>query len=194
VIVELDLPEVKALTLMLLSIVVIFFALCVYFKKQGGVDKVESEKNIQGMEQTFKDIKKGKIIAGFFRVFSVSDDIWQQAVIVTLKNADIVVIDVTSLSDNLFWEIEQSFHLMNPQSIILVLGVEADKKAKELGKLRQKLQFVLKPEDISKSVVFCYPRFCSSPWFIERLSKNFRMLVKQFREKLIDAVPELPKS
>jgi hypothetical protein len=129
VIVELDLPEVKALTLMLLSIVVIFFALCVYFKKQGGVDKVESEKNIQGMEQTFKDIKKGKIIAGFFRVFSVSDDIWQQAVIVTLKNADIVVIDVTSLSDNLFWEIEQLFHLMNPQSIILVLGVEADKKA-----------------------------------------------------------------
>jgi hypothetical protein len=59
---------------------------------------------------------------GFYsgtRVMVLPDERWQDAIVMSLKQADAVVIDVTDVSENVVWEIGKAFELVPAEAIIV---------------------------------------------------------------------------
>jgi hypothetical protein len=85
-------------------------------------------------------IKSGK--RRIFRgvdVFKCENDVWQDVVAAALSKADIAVIDVSEVTENLEWEISKAFESLFQDRIIFVLEHGADKSTDLKANLNQLL-------------------------------------------------------
>lgn len=101
-------------------------------------------------------------------VIHCDDSFWREIVQLCLNGASATVIDVTELSENVFWELETAFQIMAPQSIVLACGV-GEGSPKELPvQVRDQLLMHLPAADFARAQTFFYPLYYrqmgSYPW------------------------------
>jgi hypothetical protein len=66
-------------------------------------------------------IRRGRMCGGGLHILrcAAEDDLWRLTVTAVLRQADVVVIDVSRLTGNIIWEVEQALALVRPQRVVL---------------------------------------------------------------------------
>jgi hypothetical protein len=91
-------------------------------------------------------------------VISVPDDHWRDAVVMTLEQSALVVIDVTELSENLTWELSTATAMLPIEKVLISCARSDRESAAECGdRIRRALTLVVGPELASKVRLFFYP-------------------------------------
>lgn len=78
----------------------------------------------QRYEQFLRQFKKS-VDAGESHVFRVDDDCWQDAVRHAISEVDLIVIDVSQLTDNIMWEVNTAFNEKETSRIRLLVSENA---------------------------------------------------------------------
>jgi hypothetical protein len=91
-------------------------------------------------------------------VIKVPDESWRAAVLITLEQCALVVIDVTELNDNLTWELSAAVTRLSPDKIVLAYAMSDRESEAECRKtIQHSLVEVVGPELASRFPVFVYP-------------------------------------
>ena len=91
-------------------------------------------------------------------VIGVPDDDWRTAVLMTLEQSALVVVDVTELSDNLTWELSTATAMLPVEKILIACARSDRESPAECGaRVRQGLTTAVGPELASKVRLFFYP-------------------------------------
>lgn len=90
-------------------------------------------------------------------VIRCDDDFWREVVELALSNADIALVDVTEITENLKWEIEQSIQKLEPEAVILLFA-----HSKGLGNelpmsIEQEVASMIGKKNFLRCQVFTYP-------------------------------------
>ncbi len=92
------------------------------------------------------------------RVVHCGGAFWRNVVRIALSNAEIALIDVTDITDNLKWELEQSMERLKPEAIIL-LYAHPEGVGQTLPKKTQKeISAVIGEPNFQQTQVFTYPQ------------------------------------
>jgi len=90
-------------------------------------------------------------------IFKSPDEVWHDVVEFILGKVDGVLIDVTEPSENLVWELENSFKTKLPESIIITFGLKADAPKKLPDTIYKELERITGKIDLANLSIFYYP-------------------------------------
>ena len=71
------------------------------------------------IQEFFGSERRPRTYHNGIRVLIFNKEIWKPAIEQAIQKADLVIIDVSVIRDNLLWEIERTFNLISPESIVL---------------------------------------------------------------------------
>ena len=90
-------------------------------------------------------------------VLRIEDRFWRQVVEMAIRQADVVVIDVTDPSENVIWELRTALYFRSPKTILLTCPQEENSPAVLPEPVTLVLQQFLGPVSVSRFPVFFYP-------------------------------------
>ena len=119
-------------------------------------------------------------------VLKCEDEIWQARVIQALKSADMVLIDISNLSQNIIWETEKASQILPTGSIAFAFEIDWGQEPRLPVTVYQKLQEVLPTDDLKKIPTFFYPK--NLPFRrISQVKQYVQILELSLREFLLDS-------
>jgi hypothetical protein len=86
------------------------------------------------------------------------DNVWRETVEVFLCVADAVIVELSDMSDNLFWEITTTLSKVSPDRIIFVCEVEKGCQEERLAQVLERFQSLEEHEKIKRCQKFYFSR------------------------------------
>jgi hypothetical protein len=106
--------------------------------RRAGYAQIPAVSAAQTTRALLSRMRAGK---GWFNGVSVlqcGDHFWRSTVTIGIESADVVVVDVTHLSDNVIWELQEAVHLVGSSAIILTCFTDGDQFPEQIeGQLTQ---------------------------------------------------------
>jgi hypothetical protein len=130
--------------------------------------------------------RRPKTAAGGLAVFRVADDQWRDVVTTALQHTDVLIVDVTILTDHLLWELQQSASCLAAKQLILVYGIAGGVSADLPGELQDKLVEVLGRDTLEGSSRVYYPKY-ARPWALATIRQN-RQIFFDLQTNVISAL------
>lgn len=165
--------------IILLVTLVIFIALKFY--QRLGFKKIRGKSEIPEFVHQLISIKAGQrgIVMGI-DVFQCDDAIWQDVVTAALMRADIAIIDLSELTENLTWEISKALNTLPQDRIIFVCEEDVFQEPELLSKLKQHFSSLVHDLNVEKmkDKIVVYP----SKW--AGVGPGRRRQVVEFAKKL----------
>jgi hypothetical protein len=92
-----------------------------------GVFRLDKRDSVEELRDFLRRIKSGRSrTAGGVAVFRIASAQWRNVVTEALRQADVVIIDVSILSEHLLWELEQANACLRGRQLILSCGIATD--------------------------------------------------------------------
>ena len=105
----------------------IIFVLVNRRRRALGVFRLDKRDSVEELRDFLRRIKSGRSrTAGGVAVFRIASSQWQNVVTAALRQADVVIIDVSILSEHLLWELEQAKTCLRGSQLILSCGIASD--------------------------------------------------------------------
>ncbi len=135
-----------------------------------------------GLDKVLSDITHRKGLRFGTVLVKCGDPFWQQAVSRALLKASAVIIDVSEMSENVYWELQTVLKCLPPRCVILAFPVEGETPRFLPEAIQSSLATFGDPDAFGECPLFGYPPK-AHPFAI----KSFRSKTKELREKLLHA-------
>jgi hypothetical protein len=149
------------------------------------LDGVGSAANVQDFLVRIKT-GRPKTAAGGLAVFRVADDQWRDVVTTALQHTDVLIVDVTTLTDHLLWELQQSTSCLAAKQLVVVYGLAGGVSADLPCELRNKLVDVLGRDRLEAGSRVYYPKY-ARPWTLATIRQN-RQIFFDLQTNVIEAL------
>lgn len=112
---------------LLAAAVPIIYVLVTRQRRALGVFRLDKRDSVEELRDFLRRIKSGRSrTAGGVAVFRIASPQWRNVVTTALRHADVVIIDVSILSEHLLWELEQAKACLRGRQLILSCGIAPD--------------------------------------------------------------------
>lgn len=112
---------------LLAAAVPIIYVLVTRQRRALGVFRLDKRDSVEELRDFLRRIKSGRSrTAGGVAVFRIASPQWRNIVTTALRHADVVIIDVSILSEHLLWELEQANACLRGRQLILSCGIAPD--------------------------------------------------------------------
>lgn len=151
-------PEIAAIVAGYFAIATIVWFVAGLIVKRTGFDSLprKPEAAVKDLDTYYERAKRGRHATGAVRIFKAHDDNWQDVVARAIERSDLILIDVTQLTENIEWEIKSVFAAKDPEAIILAMQAEPNSDVVEPIKLAR-LEEIIGPEAFSRVEKVIYP-------------------------------------
>ena len=128
-------------------------------RKARGVFPLDKCDSVDALREFLHSIQSGRSpTAGGVAVFRIASEQWRDVVTTAIRHVDVVVVDVSTLSEHLLWEIEQAKACLRGRQLILVYGVDDDSTAELPRDVRARLTAILGETMLVETGRAYYPR------------------------------------
>jgi hypothetical protein len=121
-----------AVLVVLITWTLVLVWLVLHHLKRAGVTKIDRGSARVEAGRIFDSVSQGKSTAGGlgFNVLKCDDNTWKEVVTEAIRRANVVLIDISEPTDNIYWEISEALNHLAPDAIIF--AVEKGKDTDEL--------------------------------------------------------------
>ncbi len=98
----------------------LFFGFAYWYLKRYSFTRLSESSEALKTVSIINDLGSGHIFGGGLHVLACPSSRWRSVVSYVIGRADVVIADVTSLSDNIIWEISEALEHLPPRQVVLI--------------------------------------------------------------------------
>jgi hypothetical protein len=161
-----------------------------------GVVRLDTKRGQKLVTDLTEAIERKQGVPQTLTIVSTPDETWQEWVLYFLIRSDVVLIDVTHLSENLYWELHQLREHMKPEQVIFAYGAPEGTNPEIPADMLAELEGILGEPMLEGSQRFFYE--VPKPSGLRKLSQSFhnrngwlqpsRTLRRRYTRSLIEAL------
>jgi len=172
---------------LLLFSVSTFVALCYFFIRPFGFARLSVNSAVEKATKIIKKIHARTLTQGPHGVviLKCENSFWQDIVRLVLREADVVVVDVTDVTANILWEITTAFEFVSANKIILVYGSDCGVPETIPEGILKNIEAAVGKEKMQGYKSFIYLR--NNRWIVQP-QENYRMFQTYLCDKVLDCL------